>query len=277
MMMKMIKYIFACLLLTLPAHPVFADTGEWGVADQVKARLLSGVESIAPDQRILSAAIEKQLSPGWHTYWRSPGESGLPPRFDWSGSENIAGVDIAFPFPKRYKELDLTVYGYDGRVVFPMDVTLKEAGKAATVRMKMDTLVCKDICIPQSVEMALGIPAGDGMQSASTRLIEAAMDKIPVKENTPTLQIQNIIAGPAGLVVTAYAQRGFDRADVFIELPDYALAGAPRIEETGQDNTAMLIVPAPEGIDDFAAYLQQKEIRITLTDGRQAVEKMIQY
>ena len=257
----------------MPAH---AKIGQWDSADQVRARLISSIETTG-DEKSFDMVLQKKLSPGWHSYWRSPGEAGLAPTFDWSESDNIESVEIYFPSPKRFDEMGLTTFGYADEVNFPMHVTLREPGKPANLNMKVDTLVCMEICIPQHMNVSLAIPEGEGVDSTSARLIERAWDDVP-QEEQPNLVIENVVAGPKGLVVSAYAKNGFHKADVFVELPDYALTAHPVVEQSSPDDeTRARLIVAPLEDGDFVQSLAGKEIRVTLTDGREAVEKVIKY
>lgn len=94
------------------------------------------------------AAIEISMAPGWHTYWRAPGDAGIPPLFDWSGSKNLASVSYEWPRPKMFETSGMQTLGYEGRLVLP--VRLKPADATAPIVARIDASfgVCDDICIP---------------------------------------------------------------------------------------------------------------------------------
>ena len=98
--------------------------------------------------------------PGWKTYWRYPGNSGIPPRFDFTGSQNVKSVTVRYPAPQRLTDESGTTIGYKHDVVFPLDVVKEDAGKPATLRVKIDYGVCSKICEPadSTVELTLGGP-----------------------------------------------------------------------------------------------------------------------
>jgi suppressor for copper-sensitivity B len=166
--------ILACFIafMLLPVSFAHAMETQWADSEQVRARLLTGVESAG--EKDFEALLHLQLAEGWHTYWHHPGDAGLPPRFDWSGSENIEGVDISWPAPIRKQELDFYTLAYDGDVQMPLLVKIKEPGKAVKLHLKLAVMVCKDICIPQNLELVLNIPAGVGEVSSKQALIDAA-------------------------------------------------------------------------------------------------------
>ncbi len=94
------------------------------------------------------AGFEIQLAPGWKTYWRAPGDAGIPPQFDWSGSENVGSVRIHWPAPEVIDQNGLTTIGYHGDVVLPVEVTPRDPARPVHLRARMGFGVCKDICVP---------------------------------------------------------------------------------------------------------------------------------
>lgn len=276
----MIKFIFS-LMVAVCGGSMYAQAveGPWTNADEMKARLISSQASIG-DVDTIDTALEIRLSPGWHSYWRSPGDSGLPPRFNWDNSENIEQAKVFFPAPKRFDELGLTTFGYDGDLMLPMEISLKEPNKDAKLNMRLDTMVCKDICIPQTLDLTMVIPAGDGAPSKNIRLIDFAKTKIPQAEETSNLKIENITVGPDAIVVNAYSQRGFDNSDIFVEVGEYSLTSKPDFEvPSDDDRRSMIVVPVSDLIKDeygsgdipYAGV----DITVTLTNGRDAVEQTI--
>ena len=95
-----------------------------------------------------------RVVPGWKTYWRNPGESGIPPRFDWSGSENLAGVEVLWPRPTIFESFGLTTLGYADEVVLPMRMTPVDPARPIKVRGKLMMGVCKDICVLEETDVA---------------------------------------------------------------------------------------------------------------------------
>jgi DsbC/DsbD-like thiol-disulfide interchange protein len=92
--------------------------------------------------------IDIRLDPGWKTYWRMPGDAGIPPQFDWSGSRNVKSVSVSWPAPRRFMDASGETVGYEGRVVFPLNITTEDPSAPVDVKLAMFFGVCKDICIP---------------------------------------------------------------------------------------------------------------------------------
>jgi thiol:disulfide interchange protein len=149
------------LLVALPvALPVWA-AGSVVTTPQVKAELVAqapeGVVAGKPLQ--LGLLIEHQ--PHWHTYWKNPGDSGLPTTFEWKLPAGFTAGEIEWPTPQKLPIGPLLNYGYEGRLLLPVTVKVPEgfAGDTLAVKLHADWLVCKEVCIPESGEFELAVPA----------------------------------------------------------------------------------------------------------------------
>ncbi|WP_375260591.1 protein-disulfide reductase DsbD domain-containing protein [Palleronia sp.] len=98
------------------------------------------------------AGLEIRLAPGWKTYWRRPGEAGIPPSFDWSGSQNVAAVRIHWPVPSVIRQSGMRSVVYKDHVILPIEVTPKNPTAPAVLRLDLDMGVCKDVCVPVEAE-----------------------------------------------------------------------------------------------------------------------------
>ncbi len=269
------------LFALLSALPAFALETAWSGADHMRAKILSAVQTIGSFDSF-DAALNIRMDEGWHSYWRTPGDSGLPPRFDWSGSENIESVNVLYPVPKRFDEYGLYTFGYAGDAVFPLQVNLKEPGKTAKLALALETMVCKDICIPQNLSVSLDIPAGAGEDSGAVAQIKYAARQIPVAGDTKDLAVSTVVASSDYLVISARGVDDVQGADVFVELQDgeniIGLTAKPEIEITdANQKTAIFKIAKPQDIENLSAFLQGKDLTITLVSDRDAVEKRLQF
>lgn len=139
---------FACL-----AFPAVAQS----IEDAIDARLLAGWRA-ADGSHI--AALQLDLAPGWNTYWRAPGDSGIPPHFDWRGSENLESVDVEWPSPKAMKQGHYTAIGYEGKVVLPLRVRPEAVGQPITLEGEIELGICRDVCVPIRLDLSQGLPSG---------------------------------------------------------------------------------------------------------------------
>lgn len=123
------------------------------------------------------AAIKLELAPGWKTYWRTPGDAGIPPQFDWSGSDNLKGARVTWPTPAVFLTSGMRTIGYSGQVILPIALAPRRAGKAISVKVALDIGVCSDICVPHQMSLQATL---DGTATAPTPAIAAALAERPL-------------------------------------------------------------------------------------------------
>lgn len=243
----MFRTASALFFLILSVFPALAQTPEWIQGLHSRVRILSGGQE---DDRYL-AAVEIALDPGFKTYWRNPGESGLPPRFDWSGSGNVADIEIRWPAPGRYEDVGGISYGYSHKVVLPLLIKAKEPGKPVNLALTLDYGICKDICIPTHAEMKT-VLAGDSRDRA---ILEKAMAAVPRPQalNAPgdlsVLSVEPAVQGRSEFIVTVRVPPGL-QASLFAEGPEnwYLSSSHPAdgnrftvtIEEKPKDATGLV-------------------------------------
>ena len=107
------------------------------------------------------AGIRLKLENGWHTYWRAPGDAGIPPTFDMAGSRNFKAAQVIWPRPEVYEQNGLRSIVYHDQVILPLQIMPKSKGGDITVNAKIDIGVCKDICVPQTLRISAVLPAAD--------------------------------------------------------------------------------------------------------------------
>jgi DsbC/DsbD-like thiol-disulfide interchange protein len=116
----------------------------------------------------LRAGIEIRLKGGWHTYWRYPGDAGVPPRFDFAGSQNVKSVDVKWPAPRPITEHGLTAIGYTGNMIWPLAVVPQDRTRPVTLRLKLDYAVCEKLCVPAEATAELMLNDKDSKSSGSS-------------------------------------------------------------------------------------------------------------
>lgn len=129
------------------------------------------------------AAFALTLDPGWKTYWRAPGDSGIPPQFDWSGSVNVAAVRLHWPRPEVFTVNGLQQIGYHDRLVLPLEVTPTDPALPMVLKARVTLGVCKDICVPAELRLASALE-GDGAPDSAIR---AALKAQPATGSTAGL------------------------------------------------------------------------------------------
>jgi DsbC/DsbD-like thiol-disulfide interchange protein len=161
------------------------------LADVVRVEVLDGGAAADGTHR---AGLRLTLAPGWKTYWRAPGDAGIPPQFDWRGSGNVGALAITWPTPKVFDQNGLTSVGYADQVVLPLTITPRAAGAPLRLRGELDIGVCKDVCVPAQLRF------------------DAALD--PAAARSPA-------------ITAALAQRPFTAAEAGVASVTCALAPAP--------------------------------------------------
>ena len=116
---------------------------------------------------VLLGGVAIQLQPGWKTYWRTPGNSGVPPRFDFSKSDNVEAVTVLWPAPKKFDDgAGGTALGYKQQVVLPLRIVAKNADKPVTLARSCGSAVCDKLCIPVEAHAELPLPAWQAPRTA---------------------------------------------------------------------------------------------------------------
>lgn len=275
--MSKIRNILAILMVSFFAvSTAFAGETPFAATDHARMRILTGIDSIGEKTEHFEAALHMSMDEGWHSYWRVPGDAGAPPVFDWSASTNVKSVEVSWQAPKRYDEFGFQTFGYSNDVYYPLVVNLVEPNKATDLKVHIKTMVCSDICIPQTFDLAVSIPVGDGATVTHQRIIDNEKRRVPKAGNSPNLQIETVVAGPKALVVSAYSKNGFDKVDIFAYAPEITLSAIPQMmvdEDTGQ--RALISISAPEDVEDLNALIAGKTLNVTMVSGRDAIERSV--
>ena len=245
---------FAALLALVLGAAVHAAESPPTRGETASARLVVAQDGVAPDAARLSAGLHVELEPGWKTYWRSPGEVGLPPELDWSGSRNVADVAMHWPAPTRFTAFEIENFGYAEEVVFPLEVALERPGEPVRLEVEANLLVCSDICVPETLSVSLDLPSGGGVDRGSADLIADWAGRVPEEGGVARAHL--------GEALTVEVEGAFEDPDVFPELGRAAF-GEPTIRVEGDRLWASLPVLAePRG---------EEALSLTVTDGARAV------
>ncbi len=226
-----------------------------------RARLIAGGEQGGH----WLAGLEITLDQGFKTYWRTPGDSGLPPRFDWSGSENVASTEIRWPAPKRHEDAAGVAYVYGQKAVLPVLVKAKDPGKPIKLALALDYGVCKDICIPAHADLTLDLTG----TASERRAIEAALAKVPVPQamgeqaDLSVLSVTPLTQDKPAFSVTIRAPSGTKPA-LFAEGPENWF-----LSTSHPDDSNRFTVTVEEKPKDGSGPVP---LRLTLVAGDKAIE-----
>ncbi|MCV2889399.1 protein-disulfide reductase DsbD domain-containing protein [Ruegeria aquimaris] len=141
------RILFGALALASLSFSVAGTSRATSLDDLVQVEILDGGMTA---RGTVLGAIRLTLADGWKTYWRAPGEAGIPPSFNWRGSRNVGELTITWPAPHVFEQSGLRSIGYKDQVVLPIEITPRKAGQPVRLKGEMEFGVCKDICVPAS-------------------------------------------------------------------------------------------------------------------------------
>jgi DsbC/DsbD-like thiol-disulfide interchange protein len=210
------------LLAALSAQGAAAqDASPWARDRHSALRLLAGSRS----GNVLIGGVDIQLNPGWKTYWRTPGDSGVPPRFDFSRSENVESVTALFPAPMSFPDGAGGVsYGYVRRVVLPLRIVPKDATRPVRLRGDIGYAVCEKICVPVEAAVELDVVNAASAQDSGIAAALASLPKPAAVGDAGPLAIRSVHRDGGRAVVEA-TRPASSEVSLFAEGPtsDWAL------------------------------------------------------
>jgi DsbC/DsbD-like thiol-disulfide interchange protein len=252
--------LFLALTLSLPAHGMTQD-------ELLRANLLPGWRM---DSGHHMAGLSLALAPGWKTYWRSPGEAGIPPEFDWSGSQNVRAVYVHWPSPVVFHTNGMQTVGYDGGVILPLEVVPEVPGQPVVLRARVGMGICKDICMPAEVLVSADLVA----PGADPGGIRAALKAQPASAAQAGVGRVSCAVEPIadGLRLTAtveIATQGGEEAMVMEPADRSIWVGEAMTSRQGGTLTSVAEMVAATGAP-FA--LDRSSLRLTVLGGARAVQ-----
>ena len=225
------------VLLALASGSVSAATSVEYQSAPLTANLIAAQDGVSRNTRSLSAGLHLQLNENWKTYWRSPGEVGMPPAVEWSGSKNIADIEFMWPAPTRFTAFGIENFGYANEVVFPLRVTLEDPGAPVTLSAQVKLLVCSDVCVPEDFDLSLRLGRGNGIDSSAAALIGAFSGRVP--EGAKASGVREATAfideDLTELIVNLRVDEPLQSPDVFPELGMGVALGKPDIRLGEED------------------------------------------
>lgn len=256
-----------------PADPSPATA--WTSAENSRVRLVGGRDSSAGASSRLVAGLEIEMADGWKTYWRNPGSSGVPPRLDWSKSDNLANARVLFPAPVRFVDRDGDTIGYKHAVVLPIELTAKDPAKPIDLKLSIEYGICKDICIPVQLDLAIDVPPGAAAVPKESRLAQA-LARVPrpadarsASDPMITRVTPDLTGEKPRILIEATFPAGAGHADLFAEAPDGLWIPIPKKTGVAKGNTLQFEIDLTDGAD--VAELKGKTIKLTLVgDGGQS-------
>ncbi len=173
------RFLIAAFCLFVSNIPLYAaepSSSLWVHSHNTSMRLIAGASK--PNET-LHAGLEIRLAPGFKTYWRTPGESGVAPVASFEGSQNLKKAEVLFPAPQIFKEKSGTVIGYKDSIVWPIHVEAQDAAKPVLLNIKLDYGVCEKICVPASGTATISLTSAK--ETEFDAKIKSAEARVPQK------------------------------------------------------------------------------------------------
>ncbi|GGH35116.1 Thiol-disulfide interchange protein, contains DsbC and DsbD domains [Cribrihabitans marinus] len=259
----MFRRLLALALCALLAPPLSAGD----VGDGVRLEILDGGRT---ERGTYLGAIRLTLPEGWKTYWRAPGDAGIPPQFDWRGSRNIGAMAFTWPAPRVFDQNGLRSVGYERQMVLPVEITPENSERPVRLKGRMDFGYCKDVCVPGTLPFDHVLDAGAGRNPA----IAAALAQRPYSASE---------AGVRAAVCRITPTEGGMRIEAHIEMPSAGGTEYAVIEPGGRSlwvseaattrQGGTLIASSEIRHDGGGAFaLDRSAIRITVLGDSHAVD-----
>jgi len=250
-----------------------AGTSPWSRSAHSSLRLLDG--GPAPGAGRLGG-IEISLAPDFKTYWRSPGDSGLPPIFDWSASSNVKGISVLWPVPVRFADGLGTSVGYAESVVLPIVVTPDDPARPVDLRLKADYAVCSTLCIPGHATTELSIAPGAPADAERRRRIEGFLARVPASAKPGEGRapaVLRAVGAEKEIEIETLVPPSSREPDVFIEAAEGWYFGTPVPKAAAADAAVRRMiwtVPVLEG--PKGASLDGLPVIVTVPSGENGIE-----
>lgn len=244
------------------------DASPWQQDTHSAVRLLAGSRSGA----VLLGGIAFQLQDGWKTYWRTPGDSGVPPRFDFSKSDNVDAVTVMWPAPRQFDDgAGGTSLGYKHQVVLPLRIVAKNPDKPLVLRADISYAVCEKLCVPVEAKAELAFASVASTEDAA---LSEALNTVPKPANIgdPTpFTIRDVKRDDKNNVLVDVAAPDDKELSLYVEgpTPDWALPVPKLVEHSppGVKRFSFELDGLPPG-----AKAEGAALKLTLVGGDKSYE-----
>jgi suppressor for copper-sensitivity B len=266
-----------------PNWPGLQDQ-DWVVTGPAAVRLISGHDRLSPNGGA-QLGVQIKLRPGWWTYWRSPGDTGMPPDFNWAGSQNIRWApELFWPKPQQKASFGHALRVYKDEVVFPLRVVATNPSKPVGLKLNLTFGVCKDVCVPISASVELALNAKTGALPIAIpehlSLIRRYEAEVPTANaQAAGIRIQNVglikdAKGAAALAIEIDRAGPTARPIVLVELspgePPSIAKSLGRASEVALWRFAADL--EPEHLS--GGPLAGRRVRVTIFDGKRSLEQI---
>lgn len=252
------------IALLMPAH---AAVTHWTEVQGGAVRLIASGEMT--DGYYL-AGIEFALDPGWHTYWRYPGEAGIPPQITLDGSQNVRSLEVLYPVPEHYSDGFSESIVYQGGIVLPLKIAPVDTASPAVLALDVFFGVCNDICVPGEASLSVDLDPQGKTDSLANMLISRDLAAVPGPSTSPNLAVSSVQLAPDGksLEITTSVS-GTEKPDLFAAGPEGSYIGLPKL--TSQSDGSAMFLLSTKGLKTSQ---NDNILRLVLKSGPDAIEHL---
>ncbi len=262
----LLNYALAIFVSAISGQTALAASSPWQDSAGGPVRIV--VAEPASSETSVHAILQIQLREGWKTYWRDPGDAGVPPQFDLTGSENLELAALQFPAPHRFDDGTSVWAGYKEPVLIGVDLKRADASKAMRLKGSVFLGVCEKICVPVKVEF--DVPLGDAMTSSEDQqLVASTYAELPIAASAASGVTSAVVDDKRLIIAVATAA---PTPDLYLAAPRGWQFGAPKLVSAagGKAEFEAAILYAPkDGVQADAA------VNYTLVEGDAAVSGVV--
>lgn len=270
--LNILSALVSTLILLSFSH-VSAATSDWQEVLGGKVRLISG----GVQNGKIKAGLEIVMDEGWKTYWKVPGDAGIPPFFDFAASENVANLEIKWPVPTRFGTTS-QMLGYKDAIIFPFLITPEKANAPVELKADVQLGICSELCVPVAGSFSLPIISGGEADSLSETLIDRDLALVPL-DKREGFEIHEVTKErrqdqPDHVIVTVSIPKGYGKKDLFIEAPEGWFVPLTQPLDRASDDGELHFELELSGLPKNAK-ITGTELAVTLTNGEDAIEQRV--
>ncbi|NRG19792.1 hypothetical protein HPQ64_19035 [Rhizobiales bacterium] len=229
------KYLLTPFLsVSMFATPGHAASTDWVEVMGGEVRLIAGGPLEEPGR--YDAALEFRMEPGWHIYWRFPGETGVPTQADFSASSNLEKARLRFPAPVRYHDGYATSLVYMDHVILPIEVMAKDGAAPLELSANLFFGICREICVPAQMDLGLTLASGEAVDLPMRVAISQATLSLPRPQGDGAPRIVSVeradasdAGKPGALKITVEITEEDGEFDLFAEGAPGSFIEVPRL------------------------------------------------
>lgn len=261
--MKPVRDSLLCALILAAQPASAADSSQWAIDIRAATRLIAATS--AQGESKLRAGVEFRMDPGWHTYWRYPGDSGVPPSFDFHESDNLAEAKVLYPAPHAFEDEGMTSIGYPDHVIFPVEITPLDPKKPVHIKVMVNYAVCQKLCVPAEAHLELKLGGKSEFDDELQKAEAAVPQVVTPKQAGLTVRRASVGSKPG----VEFELAGGQASEVFVEGPtaEWALP-IPKPVSGAPGRYDFMLDGLPPGADPKAPL----DLTFTIVGADKAVE-----